>query len=72
MSNDRKRSKRLSVGAGHLPGVTIHFNSEIYPGDPTPLDTSVVIEGGTLCAIAWKDAEAFTAELQAVIDKYLI
>jgi hypothetical protein len=73
MSTDRKRSKRYRIGASHLPGVLVEFNSEIYPGDPTPLDTDVVIhEGGILCCITWKDIEPFKQELQAVIDKYLI
>lgn len=74
MSNERRpRNKRHRIGASHLPGVMMEFNSEIYPGDSEPLDTDVVIpEGGVLCCITWKDIEAFKSDLQAVIDKYLI
>ncbi len=68
----RKCSATKYVGAGHLPGVKLRFDGELYKGDPMPLDTNVTIDGGVLCAISWKDMDAFTEEMQAVIDKYLI
>lgn len=37
-----------------------------------PLDTTVNVAGGTLCAITWADKDAFAAELQAVITQYAI
>jgi len=69
---DNKRTKSYGIGAGHLPGVKLVFTGTHWPGDPAPLDIEVVITAGTLCAITWKDCEAFRNEMQAVIDKYLI
>ncbi len=70
--SDRTHTRTHFIGAGHLPGVKVTFTGVQYEGDPAPLDTEVVITAGTLCAITWKDCEAFRNEVQAVIDKYLI
>jgi hypothetical protein len=51
-------------------GLTISFKGTNY-GDG-PEDTEVRIEEGVLCAIQWKDKEAFTKELVKVIEKYSI
>lgn len=60
------------IGADHLPGVELEFLSEHYPGDPLPLDTTVNIAEGTLCAITWADRDKFAEALQAVIDQFKI
>ena len=65
----RTTIKRLGVDRA---GVEIEFVGEHYPGDPLPLDTEVRVSEGTMCVITWADREAFTQELQAVIDKYRI
>lgn len=61
-----------SIGAPHLPSVEIEFISEHYPDEPQPLDTTVNIAHGTLCAITWADRDKFVEELQAVINKFMI
>lgn len=40
--------------------------------DPAGFDTEVRVETSTLCWISKGDIEAFTADLQAVIDRYKI
>lgn len=40
--------------------------------DPAGFDTEVRVETSTLCWISKVDIEAFTAELQAVIDRFKI
>ena len=49
----------------------ITFRGERYAGLPI-LDTSVKIEGKTLCCITWEDKKAFVAELNEVVAKYSI
>lgn len=53
-------------------GVELEMISEVYAGEPAPLDTAVNVSEGTLCVITWADREKFTEELNAVIDKYRI
>lgn len=46
-------------------GVELEFIGEVFAGEPAPLDTTVNVAEGTLCAITWADKEA-------VINKYRI
>ena len=49
----------------------LEFKGEQYKGSPI-LDTSVKINGQTLCWINWQDKEQFVQELRAIINRFKI
>ncbi len=65
------RNAYKTIGSGRC-SVEIEFLGEVFANEPAPLDTTVNVSEGTLCAITWADKDAFIAELQAVITKYSI
>lgn len=54
-----------------LGDLEVTFRGEKFSGTPI-LDTTVKIEGKTLCCITWEDKKKFISELKAVISKYRI